>query len=118
MKHALIFSAFLFVAVITPAFAHAHLASAVPAGVATLTAPPTTLTLKFTEAIELAFSGANVRGPSGPVALRPGHLDPADLETLVIPFDGPLMAGTYVVDWHSLSTDGHKTTGTYSFTVK
>ncbi len=30
---------------------------------------------------------------------------------LVVPLDGPLGAGAYTVDWHSLSTDGHKTSG-------
>ena len=118
MKNALIASVLLLAAAITPAFAHAHLASAEPADAAMLTASPTTLTLKFTEAIELAFSGANLQGPNGPVALRPAHLDPADAETLVVPLDAPLAAGAYTVDWHSLSTDGHKTTGSYSFTVK
>jgi methionine-rich copper-binding protein CopC len=117
MKNALIASAFL-LAFITPAFAHAHLTSAVPADAAILTASPATLTLKFSEAIELGFSGITVTGPAGAVTLQPAHLDPADAETLVVPVDGTLAAGSYTVDWHSLSTDGHKTTGSYSFTVK
>jgi len=118
MKHALITSAFVVLAAITPAFAHAHLESAEPADAAILTAAPAALTLKFSEAIELGFTGITVTGPAGAVTLQPAHLDPADAETLVVPLDGSLAAGTYTVDWHSLSTDGHKTKGSYSFTVK
>lgn len=118
MKHALITSIFIVLAAVTPAFAHAHLKSADPANAATLAASPTILTLKFTEAIELALSGVSLQGPAGPVAVPPAHLDPADADTLVVPLDGPLATGTYTVDWHSLSADGHKTKGSYSFTVK
>jgi methionine-rich copper-binding protein CopC len=118
MKNALVACAFILVAAVTPALAHAHLAGAEPADAAMLTASPATISLEFSEAVELAFSGAEITGPAGPVALRPGHLDPADPAILVLPVDGPLGAGTYTVDWHSLSTDGHKTKGSYSFTVR
>jgi methionine-rich copper-binding protein CopC len=117
MKHVLIVAAFFLAAAITPAFAHAHLASAEPADAAVLSASPSALTLRFSEAIELGFSGLVVTGPNGPVDLAAGHLDPADAEVLVVPVDTPLAAGSYSVDWHALSTDGHKSTGSYSFTV-
>jgi copper resistance protein C len=38
--------------------------------------------------------------------------------TLVVPVTATLAAGTYTVDWHALATDGHKTNGSYTFTVK
>lgn len=102
----------------TPALAHAHLASSDPADGATVATAPVILTLTFTEGLELAFSGVNVTGPTGGVATRPAHLDPGNAEMLVVPFDSALPAGAYTVDWHALSTDGHKTTGSYHFTVK
>jgi methionine-rich copper-binding protein CopC len=37
---------------------------------------------------------------------------------LSVPVIGTLQPGIYTVEWHALSTDGHKTTGSYSFTVK
>jgi methionine-rich copper-binding protein CopC len=30
----------------------------------------------------------------------------------------PLQAGSYQVNWHVLSVDGHKTAGSYRFSVK
>ena len=69
--------------------------------------------------MNLAFTGVEVKGPgkkavvTGKAALREG-----DDSTLVVPIAGTLPAGTYTVAWHALSTDGHKTSGTYTFTVK
>ncbi|AYG61221.1 hypothetical protein CCGE525_00435 [Rhizobium jaguaris] len=37
---------------------------------------------------------------------------------LMVPISGTIGAGTYTVEWHALSADGHKTTGSYTFTVK
>ncbi len=37
---------------------------------------------------------------------------------LVVPVIGALETGTYKVDWHALATDGHKTDGSYTFTIK
>jgi methionine-rich copper-binding protein CopC len=39
-------------------------------------------------------------------------------KTLTAPVTGPLKPGTYTVRWNVLSVDGHKTNGTYTFTVK
>ena len=49
---------------------------------------------------------------------RYATLDPKDNKVLLVPLSAPLTAGTYTVAWHALSSDGHKTTGTYSFIVK
>ncbi|MBN0871238.1 copper resistance protein CopC, partial [Pseudomonas aeruginosa] len=45
------------------AFAHAHLQQQIPTAGAQLSASPQTLTLSFSEGIELAFSGVTVTGP-------------------------------------------------------
>jgi len=36
----------------------------------------------------------------------------------MVPVTGTLADGSYTVDWHALSGDGHKTHGSYTFTVK
>jgi copper resistance protein C len=115
MKTALLTTAFLLLA--TPAFAHAHLELSDPADKATVAAPAS-LSLTFTEGLELAFSGIEVTGPSGPVMLGAASLSGADHTVLTVVLPTVLAAGTYTVKWHALSTDGHKTTGSYSFVVK
>jgi len=35
-----------------------------------------------------------------------------------VPLKTPLAAGDYQVNWHVLSVDGHKTQGSYRFSVK
>jgi methionine-rich copper-binding protein CopC len=97
-----------------PAFAHAQLLKSAPAKNAKVTSPGQ-ITLRFSEALEPAFSGAllldkdgrNLTGApvkiDGPVMiLTPGHLDP----------------GVYHVDWHSVGHDTHRLEGEFSFTVK
>lgn len=101
------------------ALAHAHLKSAIPPVNGTVTASPSKLELEFTEGVDLAFTGVEVKGPdkksvaTGKVTHQAG-----DDTTLIVPVSGTLAAGTYTVAWHALSTDGHKTHGAYTFTVK
>ena len=42
---------------------------------------------------------------------------PIFCSTAMMAGSGPLAAGTYKVEWHAVSTDTHKTQGSYSFTV-
>jgi methionine-rich copper-binding protein CopC len=101
---------------VAPAFAHAHLVSETPAqnGAA---AAPTELSLKFSEGVVLKFTGVTLTGPAGAVTLGAASLDPKDNTVLLVPVPTALPAGSYTVAWHALSSDGHKTTGSYSFTV-
>lgn len=102
-----------------PALAHAHLLGETPADKAVLATAPTVLTLKFSEGVALKFSGVKVTGPGHAlVSLGTESLDPTDDALLTVPLMGTLVPGPYTVAWHALSTDGHKTTGTYDFTVK
>ena len=80
-------------------------------------ASPTALSLKFSESVVLKFTGVTLTGPSGAVSLGAASLDPKDGSVLVVPLPPSLPAGGYAVAWHALSSDGHKTTGSYSFTV-
>jgi copper resistance protein C len=101
------------------AFAHAHLASATPAIDGTVATSPAELDLKFSEALNLKFSGAKVVGADkSAVATGDTSLGKGDDSTLVVPVSAALAEGTYTVDWHVLSKDGHKSHGTYKFTVK
>jgi hypothetical protein len=101
------------------AFAHAHLTGAVPAENAVSTATPTSLQLKFSEGLELKFSGVRVIGPAGTeISMGSASLAPGDDTTLIVPIVGRIAAGTYTVMWHTLAADGHATHGTYTFTVK
>lgn len=99
------------------AFAHAHLKSAVPADKASVSAP-TELDLTFTEELNLKFSGVKVSGPDkADVSLGDASLKDEG-KVLAVPVSATLAPGEYTVDWHVLSTDGHKTNGSYTFSVK
>lgn len=102
----------------TQAFAHAHLASSTPADKATVTVSPSELDLSFTEELNLKFTGVKITGPKA-TAVKTG--DPMLMDGdkgLMVPVSEQLAPGVYTVEWHALSADGHKTDGSYSFTVK
>ncbi len=114
-------SSFALVALISltgEAFAHAELKSAVPPVNGSVTASPAEIDLTFSEDLDLKFSGIKVTGPDKKaVKLGEGML--MDSNTiLMVPVSGTLADGSYKVDWHALSGDGHKTHGSYKFTVK
>jgi methionine-rich copper-binding protein CopC len=102
----------------TPAFAHAHLVKATPAAGSTVAAVPTTLVLGFSEGVQLAFTGVAVTGPDKAAVTTGTPTVSSDGKELTVPLTAPLAAGTYAVAWHALAADGHKSTGTYAFTVK
>lgn len=101
------------------ALAHAHLKSAIPAVNGTVATAPRELDLSFSESLNLTFTGVKVIGPDKvPVGTGHAALGAGDDATLVVPLAVTLAAGTYTVNWHALSTDGHKTSGSYDFIVK
>lgn len=101
-----------------PATAHAHLVAASPADGATIAAAPAELDLAFSEVVNPGYSGASMTGLGGlAVPLGKARSGAAGGRTLVLPVNGPLAPGAYRVDWHALAADGHKTTGSYGFTV-
>ena len=56
-------------------------------------------------------------GDSMKVAVKPAVAPNGMM--LTAPVKAKLMAGTYTVSWHAVATDdGHRTNGTYSFSVK
>jgi len=100
------------------AFAHAHLTESVPADKATVAVSPDELDLHFSEELDLKFSGAKIIGPDKASVKTGDAMLMDDGKTLMVPLPEKLDPGAYEVEWHVLSTDGHKTKGAYGFTVK
>ena len=99
--------------------AHAHLKSSTPAISATIASSPSELVLVFSEGVNAKLTGVKVEGPDhASVATGEARLGPGGDTTLVVPVSGRLPAGTYKVNWHALAVDGHKTEGSYAFTIK
>ena len=95
--------------------AHAKLLKADPAKDAT-SASTNMAHLTFNESISGKLSGAKVTDAAGKIVPQSAM---ADGKTLMLTFKTALPAGTYKVDWHAVaSDDGHRTDGTYSFSVK
>jgi methionine-rich copper-binding protein CopC len=113
----------------TAALAHPHLLSSTPADGATV-ASTGTLVLHFSETLEPKFTGATVSSPmtmtmNGKPMTHDmdvdgvtSAVDPKDKKSLIVTVKAPLKAGSYKVAWHAVSTDTHRLTGTYAFTVK
>ncbi|OWV97437.1 Cu resistance protein [Rhizobium sp. R72] len=100
------------------ALAHAHLIKTMPPDKATMAASPGELDLHFSEELNIKFSGVKITGPDK-AEVKTGDARLMDEgRTLMVPLPETLSPGAYAVEWHVLSTDGHKTNGTYGFTVK
>lgn len=99
------------------ALAHAKLLSANPAPNATV-APPKMLHLEFSEALAKKFSSfklADAGGKPVPMMARENQ----DAKVLEATPNAVLAPGVYTVSWTAVATDdGHKTAGSYRFTVK
>ncbi|TPK89421.1 copper homeostasis periplasmic binding protein CopC [Mesorhizobium sp. B2-4-12] len=100
------------------ACAHAHLEAAQPPINGTVKDAPTELDLKFSEELNLKFTGVNVTGPDKKQVETDGDMLMDGDKTFMVDLPAGLAAGTYKVEWHALSRDGHKTHGDYKFTVK
>ncbi|ARU95403.1 copper homeostasis periplasmic binding protein CopC [Tatumella citrea] len=100
------------------ALAHAHLTSAEPAQQSEVSVAPDHLTLHFSEDLEVAFTGITLSHDGTQVATGKASVEDTSKSTLIVPVTHPLSQGKYQVDWHALSVDGHKTKGSYTFSVK
>jgi copper resistance protein C len=99
------------------ASAHAHLEQASPAVSGTVTEPPATITLRFSEKLEAAFSSIEVQDDTGRrVDKGKVSLDPNDAKVLRIDLK-VLSPGLYKVIWRAISVDTHTTTGDFTFHV-
>ncbi len=111
---------FLLSAFSAPAvLAHAHLEHQYPAADAAVDAAPQALTLNFSEGVETGFSGVTITGDKEQVVKTgPVKRNEKDRTQLIVPLEHALTPGTYKVEWHVVSVDGHKTKGSYHFSVK
>lgn len=101
------------------AWAHAHLTHQYPAANAEVIAAPQAITLNLSESIEPGFSGAKVIGSKNEnIKTLPAKRNEQDKTQLIVPLADALKPGSYTVNWHVVSVDGHKTKGQYTFTVK
>jgi len=97
----------------TSASAHALLEHAQPGAGATVPAPRVII-LTYSEQLEPAFSGASVDDAGGhDVTSAPAAISGATMQIHL----HALKPGTYRVTWHAVSTDTHRTEGSYNFTV-
>jgi copper resistance protein C len=106
-------------ALIAPsAWAHAMLDHATPAVGGTAQAAPGELQIAFTQNIVASFSGAELKAAEG-AAIPTGKavVDAASPNVMRVPIGQKLKPGLYVVTWHVVSVDSHRSSGSYKFTV-
>jgi methionine-rich copper-binding protein CopC len=88
-----------------------------PAKDSTVSAP-TELSVVFSEDLDAKGSSLKLENGGGELVSKDASvLDPANAKhmTLKLP---KLAPGIYTVAWVTLSTDGHRLTGKYGFTIK
>lgn len=97
-----------------PVLAHALLVTADPAPGSLLTAPPTSVQLRFSEPVTAAGPGLRVLGPSGRTASHGGvRISGAELSVALTAAE----RGTYLVSWVVVSQDTHPSRGQFTFSV-
>ncbi|MFZ4152500.1 copper resistance CopC/CopD family protein [Streptomyces pseudogriseolus] len=101
-----------------PANAHAALRASDPEDGSVVKAPPTHITLTFTESVGLLEDSFRVYGPDN----RRVHMEEpehaagsADTARAALPRD--LDEGTYTVAWRVVSADSHPVSGAFTFSV-
>lgn len=101
-----------------PAFAHGALVDASPKSGAVLDTAPTEIRLHFNEALEARYSKIKLTNAQG-VAIKSDDIkvDPAHPETMMLT-PPVLPPGGFQVQWSTMTQDGHRTKGSYSFKVK
>jgi methionine-rich copper-binding protein CopC len=110
--------AVLFLALQTHAWAHAFLDHAEPKVGSSVTNSPSEIKVWFTQNLEPAFSKLEVRDAKGEeVDKKDAHLDDKNPSLFIVSLP-PLPSGTYMVIWHAVSVDTHKTQGHFEFTIK
>ena len=100
------------------AHAHAHPIRQAPAAGATVSTSTKAVTIDFDDRIEPAFSTITVVDAQGKAATRAKSVvDPSNRKRMSVALN-PLGPGVYTVSWVAVATDGHRTQGRYTFTVK
>ncbi|QDW52574.1 copper homeostasis periplasmic binding protein CopC [Burkholderia sp. KBS0801] len=107
------------------AHAHAHPKTMEPAADATLSSAPHEVAIDFSETLEPAFSsiavtdshGQSVADGKSAVADGKSAVDAGNRKRMHVALTN-LSAGTYTVAWVAVASDGHRTQGRYTFTLK
>lgn len=100
------------------AHAHAKLEASIPKANAIVAPAPKEVRLQFNERLEMAFSKIKlVDGKGAAIGPLKVDLDKADPKVMVASLPA-LPAGAYRVQWTTLTRDGHKVKGEFSFQVK
>jgi methionine-rich copper-binding protein CopC len=108
----------MFLALQTPAWAHAFLDHADPKVGSTVTDPPKQVKIWFTQELEQAFSSIEVKDTQGKqVDAKDCRVDTKDKSLLEVTLP-MLPTGTYTVIWHVVSVDTHRSQGHFEFTIK
>jgi len=108
----------LFLALQTPAWAHAFLDHSDPKVGSTVKNSPLEIKIWYTQELEPAFSSIVVKDAQGKeVDKKDVHVDAKDKLLLEVSLP-KLPAGTYTVIWHVVSVDTHRTQGRFEFTIK
>jgi methionine-rich copper-binding protein CopC len=103
---------------VAPAFAHALLDHAVPSVGGHVSGSPKALELNFSEGVTAGFSGVEIASAEGgDVVAGNATVDPGQPNVLHVRFGHALKPGVYVVRWHVVSVDTHRTSGRYKFTI-
>ena len=99
------------------AHAHAKLESTTPSADSSVSSPKL-IQVHFNEAVETKMSSIKLAMSDGTAIPVMSMNDAKDPATLSIMPNAPLKAGLYKVTWSAVTDDGHKTQGTFSFTVQ
>ncbi|MEO7083336.1 MAG: copper resistance protein CopC, partial [Gemmatimonadaceae bacterium] len=106
--------------IVTPAllFAHARLIKSSPAANSSLAAPPTALSLWFSERPELKFTSLQLLDSAG-AATPLGDIGPlgGDANAITVKISAVIPAGRYTVVWKTAAEDGHASNGKFTFVV-
>jgi copper transport protein len=97
--------------------AHAALLGTQPAPSATLTTPPSSVTLSFGEPVQVAAQGIRVIAPDGST-VDEEHAGPVGgrADTVGVAINARAQ-GTYAVSWHVQSADSHPVSGAFTFSI-
>ena len=100
------------------AAAHPKLTAASPPVRGQVALSPKTLRLSFNEQVLPNFSGLVIKDSAGKaIKTRRPSVDRSDNKILIVPLAAAQAPGVYHVEWHAVSTDTHRVTGQYEFTI-
>jgi copper transport protein len=100
------------------AFAHAVLEATTPTAGSVLTSPPTVVTMRFGEPVEIPLGSVEVLDGAGRRVDQGKPFHPAGKPTVVAQgVTADLPDGGYVVVWRVISADSHPVHGAFTFSV-